>query len=121
MEDNKAMIMKETLRAIAKRISDVHTNGDAASEWTPPEGFLYKKLKINDIPVEHYIPEEKNSKAVILYFHGGGYVVPNGDLFRYLSIKYSKAAGGAEVFNIDYKVAPKYHYPAALEDGVQVY
>jgi monoterpene epsilon-lactone hydrolase len=60
------------------------------------------------------------SSNVILYFHGGGYVIGTaaasvplvGDLAR---------RSGAKAITIDYRLAPEYPHPAAVEDAQAAY
>jgi len=64
-------------------------------------------------------PESDRSKA-ILYLHGGGYVMGSLNTNRAFASRLSKAAG-ARVLVIDYRLAPEYPYPAAVEDAVAAY
>lgn len=51
---------------------------------------------------------------VILYLHGGGFAVCSRETHRPIAAIY--AARGYLVFNIDYRLAPRHRFPAALED-----
>ncbi|OBH35548.1 lipase, partial [Mycobacterium sp. E342] len=53
---------------------------------------------------------------VVLYFHGGGFVV--GDLDSYDGTARQHAVGTeAIVVSVDYRLAPEHTYPAAVEDA----
>lgn len=67
------------------------------------------------------MPKEKGTNNIIFQIHGGGYIVALCDPYRDTAVKYSEMVGGAEVFSVDYRVAPTNRYPAALEDAVTVY
>ena len=67
------------------------------------------------------MPKEKGTNNIIFQIHGGGYIVALCDPYRDTAVKYSEMVGGAEVFSLDYRVAPTNRYPAALEDAVTVY
>ena len=111
---------KEQLKPIIQ-LFDALPNGEfIPSAWEAPEGYKLEKFNVGNVPVEHLIPENKNGK-VIYQLHGGGYAVAFFDLYRNTAIHYSQIAGGAEVYSIDYRVAPTNVFPAALDDAVLVY
>ncbi len=60
-------------------------------------------------------PAGAKPHPVLLYFHGGGFAVGSKRTHRALAAAY--AAQGYLVCNVDYRLAPKYPYPAALEDA----
>lgn len=68
-----------------------------------------------------YRPRDADPTAAalpaILYFHGGGFMVGNLDLYDVLCSRLS-AACGAMVMSVDYRLAPEHPYPAALDDAM---
>lgn len=62
-------------------------------------------------------PPAKASGPVIVYFHGGGWIVgsplTHADISGALS-----AATGLEVVSVDYRLAPEFPAPAPIEDGL---
>ena len=70
------------------------------------------------IPLRWYRPEAATaSQPVMIYFHGGGFVV--GGLDSHDSIVADLAAGtNLAVMAVDYALAPEAPYPAALEDAM---
>lgn len=91
------------------------------STWQPPEGFKYEKVALNGPIIERLIPQEKKTDKVIFHLHGGAYAMSLIDGYRDGSVVYSNVAGGAEVISVDYRTAPTYVYPTALEDCVKAY
>lgn len=72
-----------------------------------------------DLPVRVYTPEEAvgANHGVLLWFHGGGWVI--GDLDTADATCRSLANGsGAVVVSVDYRLAPEHRSPAALDDCV---
>ena len=57
---------------------------------------------------------------VILYLHGGGYVLGSPLSHRPLTVLLAEAAE-ATVLSLDYSLAPEGVYPAAVEDAVNAY
>ncbi len=58
-------------------------------------------------------------RPVIMYIHGGGFTMCSKDTHRGVGQIY--AANGYVVFNINYRLAPKYKYPAAIDDVALAY
>lgn len=68
-----------------------------------------------EIPARVYRPTANQQHAVLMYFHGGGYVV--GDLDSHDNICRQLANdSGRVVFAVDYRLAPENKFPAATED-----
>ena len=69
------------------------------------------------LPIRIYLPESKQTALpVIIYFHGGGWVLGDLDshdtLCRTLAVKTD-----AVVVSVDYRLAPEHVFPAALDDA----
>lgn len=74
----------------------------------------YNKLDI-------YRPEfAPRPMPVMLYIHGGAFTLCSKDTHRAIAVANS-ALGQYLVFNIDYRLAPKFRYPAAHEDACRAY
>jgi acetyl esterase/lipase len=57
---------------------------------------------------------------VVLYVHGGGYVMGSPASYRNLAGAIGRAAN-SRVLTVDYRLAPEHLFPAALEDVVAAY
>ncbi|MCK9580406.1 MAG: alpha/beta hydrolase [Methanoregula sp.] len=57
---------------------------------------------------------------VLLFFHGGGFRFGSTDDHLGLCIRLAMAAR-ANVFSVDYRLAPEHPFPAAIEDAVTAY
>lgn len=110
----------EAMKPVVELLDNAPQGKRIKSNWKAPEGFSLEKFRVKEVPVEHLIPEKKNGK-VILHMHGGGYCIALMDIYRDVAVRYSNMSGGAEVFSLDYRVAPAYEPPAALEDAFAVY
>jgi acetyl esterase len=55
-------------------------------------------------------------RAVIVYYHGGGWVIGALDEFETLARQLVDRTG-ATVLLVDYRLAPEYRYPTAAEDA----
>jgi acetyl esterase len=66
----------------------------------------------------HAHPKE-GLRPVVLYVHGGGFRILSKDTHWVMALAYARR--GYVVFNIDYRLAPKHPFPAALEDVCAAY
>lgn len=106
---------------VTKRYLDSCEEGKPIpSLWIVPEGYELIKRTVKGVPVERLVPDNWNGKT-ILNMHGGGFVLALGDVYRDSAVMYSQIAGNAQVINFDYRVAPTYKAPVALDDAVAVY
>ena len=77
------------------------------------------RTRDHDVPVRHYRLRDVTPDAVIVYFHGGGWV--KGDLNSHHEVVATLAeATGAEVLAVDYPLAPENRHPAQLLSGYEV-
>jgi acetyl esterase len=68
------------------------------------------------LPIRIYRPSEEAGLPVIVFFHGGGWVLC--DLDSHDGICRLIANGsGAVVVSVDYRLAPEHVYPAAVDDA----
>jgi acetyl esterase/lipase len=67
-----------------------------------------------------YRPRQKKGPLpIVLYVHGGGFRILSKDTHWVMGLAFARA--GYLVFNISYRLAPKYRFPAALEDCARAY
>ncbi len=87
----------------------------------PPQAVAgVENLKIpgpgGEIPVRIYTPAGEGPFPILVFFHGGGWVICNLDTHD--SICRSLANGvGCVVVSVDYRLAPEHKFPAAAEDA----
>jgi acetyl esterase len=69
-----------------------------------------------DLPVRVHTPEGEPPFPIVVWFHGGGWVVGSLDTYDPLC-RALAAAVPAVVVSVDYRLAPEHRYPAAVEDA----
>lgn len=85
---------------------------------SPPIGFSWEPFSLGEMPMAWVRPERGHDRSkVILYCHGGGYTSGNLGYARVLAAKMASATG-REVLAFQYRLAPEFPYPAALEDAL---
>jgi acetyl esterase len=67
------------------------------------------------VPVRVYTPPGSGPFPGVVYFHGGGWVVCDLDTHDVVCRAIARRAG-AVVAAVDYRLAPEYPFPAAVED-----
>lgn len=73
-------------------------------------------LEDHDIPVRIFLPPETSAKRrVLVFFHGGGWVIGNIDSYTSVCSNMAKQTGHI-VVSVDYRLAPEFKFPAAPED-----
>lgn len=80
------------------------------------------ETKENKIPVEngeieiYTIKPAKKSEGIIVYYHGGGWVIGKAESFQVLGKKIANETGCAVVL-VDYRKAPEHPYPIPVNDS----
>jgi len=74
----------------------------------------------DDILARVYTPEGDGPFPVVVYFHGGGWVIANLDKYD-ASARALTNAAEAIVVSVAYRQAPEFPFPAAVEDAYDAY
>jgi acetyl esterase len=70
----------------------------------------------SDIPIRVYTPEGQGPFGVLVFFHGGGWVI--GDLETHdRECRLLCNGAGCLVVSVDYRLAPEHPFPAAVDDA----
>ena len=72
------------------------------------------------IPARIYTPEGKAPFPVVLYYHGGGFVLATNDTYD-ASARALAIGSKAIVVAVEYRKAPEHKFPAAHEDAYAAY
>ncbi len=72
------------------------------------------------LPVRIYTPKTAGPFPVIVYFHGGGWVIADKDVYDGGARGLSQSAN-AIVVSVDYRRAPEAKFPAAWDDALAAY
>ncbi|HET8532528.1 MAG TPA: alpha/beta hydrolase [Methylomirabilota bacterium] len=86
---------------------------------TPPE-VKVERVSAPVAPAEWLRPPGAAAGRVVLYLHGGGYVIGSPRSHRHLAAAIA-AAGQASALLLDYRLAPEHPYPAAVDDATAAY
>src|SRR5215510_1366355 len=97
----------------------------ARMEWSDRFVKLPRQVKVKRdlaeaVPVEWLIPPNVSSQSVIYYIHGGAWTLGWTNLHRRM-VSYISQAAARRALAVEYRLAPEYPFPAALEDCVAAY
>jgi epsilon-lactone hydrolase len=85
-----------------------------------PADVKVERVTANGVPAEWtWTPGDRND-AVLLFLHGGGYVIGSLDSHRHMVAEAGRAAG-CWALALDYRLAPEHPFPAAVDDAVTGY
>ena len=86
----------------------------------PPEVFAWEDREIpgpqGAIRIRIYRPSSAAVLPVVVFFHGGGWVMGSIETHDVYCRQLANASGWA-VISVDYRLAPEHKFPAGLEDA----
>lgn len=89
-----------------------------------PAGIAIEAVDLGGLKAEWMLPSGASSSStsgpVLLYFHGGGYIVGSALSHRHITGELARLTG-ARVLSVEYALAPERPFPAAVTDGVKAY
>tara|TARA_B100000965_G_scaffold405124_1_gene437986 strand:- start:1177 stop:2187 length:1011 start_codon:yes stop_codon:yes gene_type:complete len=69
-----------------------------------------------NMKIREYIPYKTDNENIILYFHGGGYVL-NSIETHDPTVSYFSEKLRTRIFSLEYSLSPEYKFPYALEEA----
>jgi acetyl esterase/lipase len=76
--------------------------------------------ELGGVPTAEITVDGVEARHVVLYFHGGVYVIGDAFLAAELASQVGRRAQ-AKVISVDYRLAPEHPYPAAVDDALAAY
>ncbi|HET6501756.1 MAG TPA: alpha/beta hydrolase [Amycolatopsis sp.] len=90
-----------------------------ATRFPAPPEVEFEDAEAAGVPITWARPRNASGN-ILLYLHGGGYLVGAPRGYRGLVGRYARALSADAVIP-DYRLAPEHPYPAAIDDNVAVY
>jgi epsilon-lactone hydrolase len=123
-EQIKTLFRSWRQRMAANPEMDLITMRDMFEEWhvltAEPTGVTYEEVDAGKVPAMWALPTGGVPDRVIIWAHGGGYVVGSMHTHRKVAGHLGRAAG-CRVLVLDYRRAPEHPHPAPCEDAVAAY
>jgi epsilon-lactone hydrolase len=120
---------RETLDAILRQSafppsSDVNEQRrqlrDLLSAQPLPAEVTVTRAVLGGVPTAEITVDGVEPRHVVLYFHGGVYVMGDAFLAADLASQVGRRTQ-AKVISVDYRLAPEHPYPAAVDDALAAY
>ena len=98
---------------------EMHKQLVLGMEITSVPVFTIEDRKIpgpaGEVPVRVYTPEGEGPHPLLVFFHGGGFVLDDVEAYDPVCRRLC-ARSGHVVVSVDYRLAPESRFPAAIED-----
>lgn len=91
-----------------------------ANMFVLPSDVKHEAVDVDGTPGEWISVKGTTGDTTILYLHGGGYVIGSINSHREMISRIARAAK-VRALAIDYRLAPEYPFPAAVEDATKAY
>ena len=120
---------RETLDAILRQSalpvdSDVSEQRrlfrEAVSAQPLPADVSVTAASLGGVPTAEITIAGSEPRHIVLYFHGGVYVISDAFLAAGLASQIGRRTR-AKVISVDYRLAPEHPYPAAVDDALAAY
>jgi acetyl esterase/lipase len=120
---------RETLDAILRQSAfpadaDVHEQRrqlrELLSAQPLPADVTVTAAALGSVPTAEITIDGIEARHVVLYFHGGVYVMGDAALAADLASQVGRRTR-AKVISVDYRLAPEHPYPAAVDDALAAY
>ncbi|KFV05480.1 Arylacetamide deacetylase, partial [Tauraco erythrolophus] len=76
--------------------------------------------EFSDVPIRLYLPRKASDglRRAVVYFHGGGWCLGDAGMKTYDHLtRWTANMLNAVVVSVNYRLAPKYHFPTQFEDA----
>src|ERR1700726_1800454 len=85
-----------------------------------PAGVTVTAAELGGVPTAEVTVDDVEPRHVVLYFHGGVYVMGDAFLAAELASQVGRRTD-AKVISVDYRLPPPHPYPAAVDDALAAY
>ena len=85
-----------------------------------PADVTVAAAALGDVPIAEITVDGVEPRHLVLYFHGGVYVMGDAALAADLASQIGRRTD-AKVISVDYRLGPEHPYPAAVDDALAAY
>lgn len=116
------LMYKDLVAREASTIEEMRTNiAAAASQFNQvAEDVRCEPVNVGGVSAEWIAAPNAATDRVLLYLHGGGYVMCSVSTHRDLIARLARAAG-VIALGLDYRLAPEHPFPASVDETTSTY
>lgn len=104
-----------------KSLAELRTFYASFGQMPLPEGTQVSETALGGVPaLDVAVPSVADDAGVLLYLHGGGYVIGSAGTGVPLTAALA-ARAGLRALSLDYRLAPEHLFPAAVDDALAAY
>jgi acetyl esterase/lipase len=93
---------------------------DIGSKLKVAKGLRRREAVVDHITCEWLVPDKCDDAPVILYLHGGIYMLGSANTHRRM-VSFIAREAGMRALIPNYRLAPEHPFPAAIDDAVMIY
>ncbi|MSR15540.1 MAG: alpha/beta hydrolase [Gammaproteobacteria bacterium] len=121
LKDAFRLFRDQSLGKPQATLEEMRVNAVAFGNLTSePVGVTCSQVDADGVRAQWLIPQGATTERVLMYVHGGGYVMMSAETHRKMVSHIAKAAG-CRALNVDYRLAPEHPHPAPVNDAVTAY
>jgi acetyl esterase/lipase len=115
-------LLRTTLKSQKQTVEESRAWNAQNAHWMNrmPKGVQVERLDISGLPAAWVRSAQANPERVIVYLHGGGYVVGSIDDYKMLCGQMADVLK-TNLLIPEYRLAPENPFPAAVEDAKDIY
>jgi monoterpene epsilon-lactone hydrolase len=114
-------ILRQSAFPVGSGVDEQRRQFRAAISAQPlPPDLIVTAAALGGVPTAEITIDGVEARHVILYFHGGVYVISDAFLAAGLASQVGRRTQ-ARVVSVDYRLAPEHPYPAAVDDALAAY
>lgn len=122
--------LEEVVRMIRTWVANAQSRGtieglrlayeELASNFPLAADVTTERVAVGEVAAEWIAAPGAVDDRVLLFLHGGGYIMGSMETHRDLISRLSRAAG-VRALGLEFRLAPENPFPAALEDAIAAY
>jgi epsilon-lactone hydrolase len=119
--ENLEAILRQNAFPVDSTVSEQRRQlRELASAQPPPADLTVTAATLGGVPTAEITVDGIEPRNVVLYFHGGVYVLEDAFQVADLASQVGRRTR-AKVISVDYRLAPEHPYPAAVDDALAAY